>query len=259
MVLWKSMAYVESQLERAARFELWSVSAGAVWFGALELMRLRPAFGWVVVAATAVIFCLLASRFGRGSVKFVSVVGTLLMLLGGFGMLFFISGTVVQHVITAAAGIMLMVWFQHQRSAESSEVRGRAMAFLMTLAVASIWSAILHFGILLNVQWWILALGGLTLSFLTALVMWMEFGIPWKKLRAAGFMMAVLGAELTIAVWWLSTSVFVGAVIATTALMLMIRVGRHIMLQTWKTGRGRRYLAIGLTIILLMLFTARWF
>jgi hypothetical protein len=79
----------------------------------------------------------------------------------------------------------------------------------------------------------------------------------------AGFPVALvelqgLGAELAVVGWWLSTSVWTSSVLITVLGMMMVHMSRHVWLDTWKPGRGKRYILLGVSVMAMVILTAKW-
>lgn len=181
-----------------------------------------------------------------------------IFLIATLGALIFANGPVLQEIIAVGSGFGLWWYLHFMHGQFNDRARSRVTLFVMTLTIAAIWLSLLSIGIFFNLaMWWrAAAAGGLSAG--VASVVWLDAGLPFVRIRLAVVALALLGAEMLIATWWLPTDVLVGSVVATTTIMLMIQFCRRYFHQDWDAVRGRRYLFVGSFIILAVLLTARW-
>lgn len=278
-VLWYSPRMDEPGVQEntplASTTKAWlSNVAGLLWFGSLELLLLSSQnhlFGWlavgmmVLVLVGVIIMEFRWTTIGRG--PFV-LFGSLIIAAASSGLMFF-SGTVTASIstifrqlpahLTAITGaIALTAWLHHSQRQVVDPLRGRFAVFIMAL---SIWAGVysgLSWAVFMGLQPWWLAIGGAALLVLTGWVVWQDAGIPWTRFRWPLVVSALFGAETVVVSWWLPTPLAVGATVATTMMVLYLQVNRHLWLNSWHPGRGRRYLWTGTAIIILSLLTARW-
>lgn len=128
----------------------------------------------------------------------------------------------------------------------------------MTIAYFSGVMALLSLGIFATQPWWVVISAGTVLYLLVAIIVWLDLEVPFMMFRRSLPWVAFLGAELMTVAWWLPTSVYVSAGLVTTLGLLFIHLCRHVWRRTWEPARGRRYVAVGLSIVAIILLTARW-
>lgn len=229
------------------------------WFTVLEIMMSHPYPG--MIAAAVVMLISMAWVFRRRG-NLTSVwsfrIGSFLFLLTSAVALAFMTSPLSKHGLAVLSAVVLYIFFAQAEGDIPDELQGRITTFVMTV---SFWFAImslLSFGIFVNGKWWQLVIAAVPIYTIIAAVIWLELGVSWLKFRHILPMIAWLGAELMLVAWWLPTSILVGSVVATIIGMLFLHLCRHIWLGTWKPGRGRRYIVIGVTIMLVVLLSARW-
>jgi hypothetical protein len=165
-----------------------------------------------------------------------------------------------QHSIAVISTVSLYLLLRGDDLITGQPQRGRLTSLTMAVAVFFLWLAALTFGVGLYVPipwWWLAIIAGVSTA-AVAFVTWASIDVPVSRFRRALPWTAVVGAELMMAIWWLPTPSHVGAIVATTIIMLWLQACRHLWLNDWQPGRGRRYIIIGTTVVCLLLLTARW-
>lgn len=246
-------------LQRQMETQAGVVVAGLLWFGALEWLIAQPMVG---IWAMGLIMVLIITVAGiwlsiRGS-RWLLMVHLFVVLVTSASALSFVTNLSWQHGVAAVAAGLVMAAFRQALEPVNAHLRGRLAAFVMTIVMLFGWVSILSVNIFTNLPTWWLMLFGAMLTTAVAAVMWAEAAVPWPRFRRWLPLWFLLGAEMSAVIWWLPTSITVGSVVATTMMMLFLQAARHFWLDTWSADRGRRYLAVGGTIVTLVLVTARW-
>ncbi len=226
---------------------------------ALYLMISLPRFGLWVTGFLSIIFPLLIWRQWPGKRPGWLAIISLLFLLSSGAAVSVISLAIWQYVILAASGIFFAAVLTIRRDPDDV-LAGRLINVVAALTVFFGWITFLSFGIGIFFiwPWWWLAISGALLTGAMSVIIWQTSGVPWHVSRRHLWLAVILGFEIMLATWWLPTVVFVGGILAATLVTLWAQTLRHIWLQTWEPGRGRRYLTVGLSIIMAVLITARW-
>lgn len=244
-------------------FEVLAFIGSGMWLGALLFTIARPKPGVYVTAAVLLglvwLTLWLAQQREELARPRLAALATLLYLMATFGAISFTGSHLTQQVIAVVSAIVFFLSSRHWHRTKEPLFRGRVAAFMMTFAVAGLWYTLLSANVLVVLSWyWLLVLAaGLTMA--VAVVVWREAALPWPHVRQALPAVIIFGVEVMLATWWLPTVPFVGTIIATTMLMLTLQFTRHIFKGDWTPGRGRRYMAIGMAIVIIVLATARWF
>lgn len=243
----------------ASRFGAVVVSIGVIWFLMIEAMLRWQQVGVWVALGYAVFIAILATRWRtRERSRWSLPPAILLISLTSLGAVLFTSNNLAQHLVAGLSALSLISFLDQAQHAMADELRGRLASFTMAVVLWFGWMTLLSAGTFFPLSWqWVVA-GGATMTGLVSLVLWLESGIGWRTF--GGWLPAVvwLGAEVMVVTWWLPTSVFVGSLVAVTVLTLFLQAARHIFQQRWEPGRGRRYAIVGVSIITVVLATARW-
>lgn len=235
------------------------VLAGLLWLGALEWMIVQPAIGlWAVVLAAILIVVvgglwlrLLGSRWLLMTHLFIVVVVSASTLS-------FVTERLWQHGVAIMGAALVLGAFRQAFEPSERMLRGRLAAFTMTIVMWFGWISILSLNVFTNMAtWWFMIFGAILMTAVTTVV-WAEADVPWRRFGRWLPVWAVLGAEMALVIWWLPTSILVSSIVATTIIMLFLQTARHYWLETWSADRGRRYIAVGSTIVGTVLLTARW-
>lgn len=230
-----------------------------VWVGALEYaIRYPSASLWLAAVAAAAVAGLAASVTRRRPSRRSIILGMAVLFGTTAAVLLFAPGARWQQAVVVVSAVLALMLIRLPDVAHRSELQGRVMMFIMTMVMVFGWAAILSFGVFFSVRWWWLMLMAVVLTGVVAVIVWEDAGAAWVRWRRHLPFVLVLAAEMLLVIWWLPTTVVVGSVVATTMLMLALQIFRHLWLETWKPGRGRRYLIIGVTVVGLVLVTARW-
>jgi hypothetical protein len=179
-------------------------------------------------------------------------------MLASVSMVSFVTSPVAKYATLISSGILLWMYLRQATLPTSNELQGRMMIFLMTLSFWSGMVALYFLGVMVNWPWWRVISIGAVFYVVVATIVWLDLQVAFKTFRRALFPMFWLGAELAAIGWWLSTSVWVSSFIVTVLGMMMVHSTRHVWLNSWKPGRGKRYLILGITVLLSVLLTAKW-
>lgn len=237
----------------------WTIVIGSVlWFLALEFAISNHATGYYVAAGMAIVMIGMALWLWRKKTATnVASVATILNTITTMGALSFVPGGWEQHVVAGTSVILFWI-VGRQRQRQHDQLRGRTMAFTTTILVWFSWFSLLSASIYLNLNigWLVVVASVMTAA--AAVLVWTESGLLWRQYRWAILAMALFGAELFIATWWLPTSLLVSSTVSATTVALTIQATRHLLKGHWEEGRSRRYLLVGIVIIAFVLLTARW-
>lgn len=249
----------QTETDSGSRFGVLVISLGVIWFGVLEVLLRWPQVGIWVGFGVAALLTFWTSRWRtRERSRWSLPLAVALISLTSFGTLIFSSNHAAQHLVAILSAVTLTSFLDQAQQDLPDELRGRLASFAMAVCLWFGWLTMLSAGTFLSLAWWWLVIGGAVLTTMVAVVFWLEAGIEVVLFRRWLPAFAWLGAEVMIVTWWLPTSVFVGSVVAATILLLFLQTCRHLWRGQWEPGRGRRYLVTGLTIICLVLLTARW-
>lgn len=217
------------------RIGLWFAAGLIVLIPVVVLLTRPEARRWVLPST---VFFLLASS------------------LGAIGIL---SLDLWKYLVIAASAILLASIVTQRRDPDDP-FGTRLINLSIALSIFFSWVVLLSFGvgIFLIWPWWWLAIAGGAITGMSAVILWMAGRVPWKRFRFALPLVILVGAEMMVVSWWLPTVIYVGAIVSTTALMLWFQVLRHIWQGNWQSGRGRRYLLVGIGVCSIVLLTARW-
>lgn len=230
-----------------------------LWVGALEWYRVNPKIGAIAMVVVFAATSIWAYRHRQHLVSRGSFwLGITVYAVTGLGALSFVSTPFSQHLVIAIMSIVAWFYLRQAVRPTSSELQGRTATFVMSLVYFSGVMSLLSLGIFARQPWWVVVGGGTVLYTLVAAIVWLDLEVPLRNFRRSLPWMAFLGAELMGVAWWLPTSVYASSILVTTIGVLFIHLGRHVWGDTWRPARGRRYLAIGLAIVVLVLLTARW-
>jgi hypothetical protein len=256
-----SGAIAEFDRRRPRPHHWWLLTAPLAWIGLMEFTLRAPRIGIVFTLAAAVAIPALSwlwlhhhvPRWGLPLAVFV-------LLLSAVAAFSVVNIRWWQHVVVGISAVALYWLMRGDDVAAGQPQRGRITSFTMALAVFSLWLSELTFGVGLYVAvpWWLLAVIAAGSTAAIAFVTWATIDVPIGRFRRGLIWSALLGAELMVALWWLPTPAHVGAIVATTVIMLWLQAGRHMWLNDWRPDRGRRYVIIGGAVISLVLLTARW-
>lgn len=234
------------------------VVPAALWLSGLE-MAVRYHFVGLLTAA-AIGLGLIAWAAWQWKLKIsnsVAAVATVMLVLTTLGGLSFVAGIWAQQFMIVASVLTLWLVGQ-QRQRQHDSLRGRTMAFATALFIWLTWFSFLSASVYLNIKVVWLLIGASIMTAAAAHLVWLESGIDPKKYRWGILAVAWFGAELFAVTWWLPTTIFVGSAVATTIVALLIQATRHLWKNDWEAGRSRRYVAIGASIISIVLLSARW-
>lgn len=232
---------------------------GAVWLAVIEAYFRWPVPGGIMVIMALIIFPLTLHFFRHlWPHPWTTEVTLDLVLLTSVTMATFLTSVLGRQVLAATSVGLLLMTLQGSQTSPIGALQGRITLFIMTVSMWFGWLSLLSLKIFLS--WPIGLLIGLAavLTMMVAGVVWLDGGVPPKKVWRSVWLAGWLGLELFIAIWLLPTSTLVGSVVATTIIMLWAQFCRHLWLQTWQPDRGRRYLTIGSAVIVVVLLTARW-
>lgn len=247
--------------EKSAKNSIWAPTAFAfLWAVALELYRFRPFYGLAVSVAVFLSISIWAFRHRQHLVSRRSFwLGIGIFLLASLGALSFFSLAVAQQTVILGTAVIIWFYLNQATHQTSADLQGRMAIFIMTATYFAGVMSLLSFAIFMVQPWWLVLIIGTILYTLVAVIVWLDLEVPWATFRRALPWVAWLGAELILVAWWLPTSIYVGSAVATIVGMMFINLGRHVWRGTWEINRGRRYLIISISVLLLVLLTARWF
>ncbi len=236
------------------------IAIALLWGGALEWYRAQPTVGVFSVGAVFLVVLWWAYVHRQHLVSRSSFwLGVAAYFAATLGALSFIASVPIQHLIIAAIAVVAWIYLDQATHHMTEDLQGRVAVFVMTVTYFCAMLSLLNFAVFVFQPWWVVVAGGTVMFILLTMIVWLDVGIPAKKFRRGLLWMGWLGAEIALVAWWLPTSVYVSSVVATTMGMLMIHLGRHVWRDSWDASRGKRYVAIGLAVILLTILTARWF
>lgn len=235
------------------------VGAGLLWFGVLEWLIAQPPVGRWGAALVALLVMIVGGWWLsiKGS-RWLLVVHLFVVLVASGTALLFVTNRGWQHGVAIVGAGLVTAAFRQALVPPEQHLRGRLAAFAMTLVMWFGWVTILSLNVFTNLANWWLMLFGAIMTTAVATVVWAEADVPFRRFARALPFWTLLGAEMTVVIWWLPTSIFVSSVVATTILMFFLQTIRHYWLETWSPDRGRRYLTVGGSIIVAVMLTARW-
>ncbi len=237
----------------------WTVIVTAViWLGSLEFAILNHQLG--LYSAIGVGVVLVASslwQWWKHWATNVAALTTIVIAVTTLTSLAFVPGGWEQQVVVAMSVVLLWL-VGRQRLRLHDDLRGRTMAFATAVLVWFSWFSALSASIYLNLNILWLMGGAAIMTSVSSLLVWIESGLTWRQYRWGMLMMVWLGAVLFIVTWWLPTSLLVSSTVSTVFVALVIQATRHLLKGHWEEGRSRRYLMVGLSLIVLVLATARW-
>ena len=251
-----------SDLETRTRSSLqpWLVAVFCLaWAGAFEL------FGrWIVpggIVAFLVMVAIMATiRMMRKILpnSWSAMVGTAVIFLTSVAAFIFMTTVLGRQLVIVTSAGLLVVLLHSEEHSPVELLQGRTTLLAMVVSYWLGFVGLLGMKVFLNWPLWILCLAAGVLTLAVAGVIWSEAGVPHWKVRLPLIFSAWLGAELYLGMWALPTALFVGSAVGATVALLWIQATRHMWLNSWRPERGRRYLALGATIIVVVLLTARW-
>ncbi len=229
-----------------------------LWLVGLEMAARYHRIGVAVVMGIGLLLLIWVTwQWRKKQSNSVSALATGLVVVTTIGGLSFVAGTIAQQSIIVLSVIMIWLVGQ-QRLRQHDDLRGRTMAFLTAIFIWLTWFSFLSASVYLNIRMLWLVLGAALMTAAAAHLVWLESGIDPRRYRWGLVALAWFGAELFVVTWWLPTSIFVGSAVATTVVALLIQASRHLWKGHWEAGRSRRYLKIGIVVIILVLASARW-
>lgn len=230
------------------------------WAGVLWWTIGFPRVGGWAAAGLAVFIALAGWRWLPSQSKWLSPVSLIWFCWSSLAVIGVVSSQGWQIMILLASVAFLAWQLTHDQSQVHDRTTTRLTHLLTGISLFFSWMVLLSFGVgvVWLLPWWWLPIGAAGLTVLAAAQVWSGAGIPWKRFRGSLFMVGLSGASLMLATWWLPTVVYVGSIVAVTAVTLWLLTLRHVWLGDWQAGRGRRYLVVGVSIIGLILVTARW-
>ncbi len=229
-----------------------------LWVGALEIAIVIHRLGLYIAAGYGVFVILIAIwQWRRRSSTNVATLAMSYIVVASIASLSFVPGPWPQHVIVAASTLLL--WFVgQQRQRLHDNIRGRIMSFATAVLTWLSWYSLLSASIYLNIRIGWLVGGAGIITAAAALLVWLESGLSFKQCRGALVAMLWFGAEVFLVTWWLPTAIIVGSTVGATIIALVIQAGRHLLRGHWEPTRSKRYLTVGITIVVVALATARW-
>lgn len=231
----------------------------ALWLAALEWYRIAPRIGVFGLVVVLVVTSWWAFQHRHRLVSRGSFwLGITVYGATSLGALSFVGLPLAQHFVIVATAVVAWLYLRQAVSHTSSELQGRTAVFVMAIAYFSGVVALLSLGIFVTQPWWVVISSGAVLYLLIAVIVWLDLEVPLVVFRRSLPWVFFLGAELMTVAWWLPTSIYVSAGLATTLGLLFVHLGRHVWRRTWEAARGRRYLAVGLSLVTIILLTARW-
>lgn len=232
---------------------------GVAWSGVLWWFLRQPAMGIWYALGLAVLVSLWAYRHRQHLVSPRSFWwGTAVFLLASVTMISFVTSSVAKYATLVMSGILLWAYLRQAIQQTNEELQGRMMIFIMTLSYWSGMASLYFLGIMMSWPWWqIFSIGAIWYA-MVATIVWLDLRVALKTFRRALLPMVWLGAELAAVGWWLSTSVWTSSVLVTVLGMMMVHMSRHVWLDTWKPGRGKRYILLGVSVMAMVILTAKW-
>jgi len=231
-----------------------------LWAGTLEWYVAFPVVGLIV---TGIVYLVIAGWAYRHRARLVSRgsfwLGIGLFLLATLGGLSFATSPLAQHAIIILTAMVAWIYLDQATHQVAPVLQGRVAMFVMTLTYAAAIVTLLNLRTFVVAPLWFVIGLGTFIGTLVCIIVWLDLEIPFSRFRRVVPWIIWLAAEIMVLAWWLPTSFYVSAVVATTILMLFVNLGRHVWRDTWEPARGRRYILIGGAVLLLVLLTARWF
>ena len=249
-----------SSLTFASVSRIITPAIGALWLAVLEFIIVRPRPGLIAAAIVLAIVLTLVLRWPLADRPRMMQAGLVLLTsLATISVLGIVVGQMGQQVVALLGAIMVGVTFwQSEDVLQGVQHRGRAILSLVTADIFFGWVSILTIGIILTWPWWLTILFGLALTVAAAILAWTDAGMTMRFITKRLPFVAIIGTEIMAVTWWLPTNPIVGAIIATTLIMVTLQIFRHLWQSTWEAGRGRRYILVSTSIIALIILTARW-
>lgn len=229
-----------------------------VWGAGLELAVNSHRLGLYILIGLTLVFCFTALWWlRRQALTSAGAITIIMLMITGPAVISFISGIALQHLVVIS--LVLLSWLAwNERNYHDHPLAGRLPAFINSITLLCVWVTLLSTTIYLNVSWWWMTIVAGVATVGVTMAIWLTSGLGWRTVRWGYLVFAWLGMELFALSWALPIAIFVRSVLATTILSLTIQASRHLWLEQWEAGRGRRYLIIGSTICLIVLITARW-
>lgn len=235
------------------------VGAGLLWLGVLEWVIAQPAVGiWGAGAAVVLIIVVGGVWLSLQGSRWLLMTHLFVVLVASGTALLFVTNESWKHGVAIVGAGLVMAAFRQALEPPEPILRGRLAAFAMTLVTWFGWVSILSVNVFTNLATWWLMLFGAILTTIVAAIVWAEADVPWRQFARWLGWWFIFGAEMTIVIWWLPTSILVSSIVATTLQLLIVQAVRHHWLGTWTADRGRRYMTVGGSIIIAVLLTARW-
>lgn len=232
---------------------------GVLWIAVQWWFLQQPRVGLWIALGLGVVIALWAYRHRTVLVSPRSFwLGTALFLLSSLSIISFVTSNIAKVSLSVSTGLMLWFFLRQAIVKTNDELQGRTMTFVMTVSYWFGMVVIFFLGVVAFRPWWQVVLAGGFLYALVATIVWLDLQVPIARFRRALFPMLWLGAELALLGWWFSTSVWVSSLVITVIGIMMVHLCRHVWLDSWQTGRGKRYIALGTSIIVMTLLTARW-
>lgn len=230
------------------------------WAIALTATVIWPNVGIWFMPAAVVVMTLFLWRFDQANEPRWLRPSITFFFSATSGVALFIAGSLWSQVLVVIISVGLLAWYLGLAANTDQTTIGRVVNLILALAIFFFWLALLSLaaGLYIVVPWWWLIVSASLVTTAVAVMQWAAGGVPFHTYRSALPLIAVMAAELFTAVWWLPTVVTVGSTIAATVIILWLQVCRHIWQGSWAAGRGRRYLVVGFSLVMLLLISARW-
>lgn len=246
-------------LQRQLETQAAVIGAGLLWFAVLEWLIAQPHIGAWAAGIAAVVIILVGGIWLSIQGSRWLLMNHLFVVLVTSGLaLTFVTDPTWRHGVAVVGAGMVMAAFRQALEPPEHHLRGRLAAFTMTIVMWFGWISIFSVNVFTNLTTWWFLLFGAAITTAVAIIVWAEADVPWSRFVPWLPVWAIFGAEVAAVTWWLPTSIFVSSIVATTLLMLVFQAMRHYWLETWTSDRGRRYVSVGLSIIVVVLLTARW-
>jgi len=249
------------------RFLVWLTAALTLAGFELAWRQPRQAFAWLIFLLIVVLVTLwqLTGRHLGKAIFWQLAITPIFLLLASWLFFIFSEATKLRHVYILSWSLLLFVFLQavylywHQRPRYQVHSLENISNYLNVLTIFLFFVGLFDLKIILQFDFWGLFLIGLIGAVLLTYELFAVSGISFRQQWPTLAVLGLLLAELSWAVSFLPTSVYVNGLIITLFYYLLTGLTRNWLLQIQERGVVVRYLLIGVLSLVIILASAKWF
>jgi len=222
---------------------------------------------WTVPVATAIVFFSIWFLTGRKfkKLKFWNfLISPLLLVNSGWIFLIFLEGKLFKHVFLFFLVILLWIFLKvvflyfHLRPKYQAHAIENVSGYLNLITIFLLFGGFFNLFIFLGLPFGLLVLAGLiSTALLTYQVFWVS-EISLISARPYILIITLITMELFLSIRFLPTSAYVNSLVIAIGYYLLTGLGRNWLLNIKEPKVIRRYLAISLISLVIVLITAKW-